>query len=149
MYHNLASYTRTLSSSLIIYSLTGILQPIGTTDKPFTPPAPLQLEVELQPDDSELLNILSNITYEWQHNYTVLSDEVVKNRQENSGFMIKNNSLAIERTSLEDAGVYSVKIDSFGVLNVTSENCANAAFQVLRNYAIFNEVGFIVYNSKW
>lgn len=132
---------------MIIYS--GILQPIGATDKPFTPPAPLQLEVELQPKDSELLDILSDITYKWQHNYTVLSDEVVKNRHKNSGFTIKNNSLAIARTNPEDAGVYSVKIGSFGVMNVTRENCANTAFQVLRNYAIFNEVGFIAYNSKW
>jgi hypothetical protein len=138
VYHN---------SLTIIYS--GILQPIGTTDKLFTPPGPLELEVELQPENDELLNILSSITYEWQHNYTALTDEVVNSRQEKSGFMINNNSLTIANTSSEDAGAYSVKVDSFGVLNTTNNICANIVFATLRNYAIFKEVQFFARNSEW
>ena len=131
---------------VIIHS--GILQPMGTSDNVFTPPGPLELEVELQPEDEELLNVLSSITYKWRHNYTELTDEVVNSRQESSGFMINNNSLTVARTSPEDAGVYSVKIDSFSILNFTSQNCANIVLIVVRNYAIFKEVELFASNSE-
>lgn len=107
------------------------------------------MAAEIQPENSRLLSILSNITYEWQHNYTALNDQGVSNRPQDSGFMITDSRLAIARTSPKDAGIYSVKIDSFGVSNVTSDGCANTAFQVLRNYAVFNEVEFYAFNSKW
>ena len=142
------SYRHRAYIFLLIYS--GILQPPnGTTDKPFIPPVPLQIEAKLQPEDSRLLNIMSNITYEWQHNYTIISDQPVSFRPQDSGFVITDNRLAIARTIPEDAGIYSVKIDSFGILNATRSTCAKAVFQVLRNYATFKEVEFYAFDSKW
>ena len=136
-------------SQIFVIIHSGILQPVGTSDNVFTPPGPLELEVELQPENEELLNVLSSITYKWQHNYTDLTDKVVNSRQESSGFMINNNSLTVARTSPEDAGVYSVKIDSFGISNFTSKNCARIVFVVVRNYAIFKEVQLFANNSEW
>ena len=107
------------------------------------------MAVELQPEYSkrELLSSLNNITYEWRHNN---SGDTLKDRAQNGDLLIDSNTLVIPRTSFIDAGIYSVKIVSFGFLNVNNTTCADRALQVLRNYAIFQDSAeFYAYNSKW
>ena len=119
--------------------LLGILRPIEPINKVFTPPAPLQMEVDILPEFSQkrLLNSLRNITYKWQHNDTILSNQVL------------NNALVIAPTSDTDAGIYKVKIASFGFSNhATNEVCAVIVLEYLRSYAIFQGVEFYAYNSK-
>ena len=80
---------------------------------------------------------MRNITYEWVHNDTILSNHVVN-----------NNTLVIAPTSDTDAGIYKVKIAAFGLSNVTNEGCAVIVLEHLRSYAIFQGAEFYAYNSK-
>ena len=82
-----------------------------------------------------MLNSLRNITYEWKHNDTMLSDQVVN-----------ESSLVITPTSEADAGIYMVKIASFGLPNDTNEMCAAIILKHLTSYAIFQGVEFYAYN---
>lgn len=82
-----------------------------------------------------MLNSLRNITYEWKHNDTMLSDQVVN-----------ESSLVITPTSESDAGIYMVKIASFGLPNVTNEKCAAIVLEHLTDYAIFQEAAIYAYN---
>ena len=84
-----------------------------------------------------LLDSLRNITYEWKHNDTMLSDQVVN-----------ESSLVITPTSESDAGIYMVKIASFGLPNVTNEKCAAIILKHLTSYAIFQGVEFYAYNYR-
>ena len=109
------------------------------------------MEVEIQPDHStrELLKSLNNFSYEWRHNGTILSNQLVNDGLQVGGFNIENNRITIEPTSPKDAGIYSIVISSFGISNVTFASCAARALQFLKSYAIFQEVEFYAYTSKW
>lgn len=114
-----------------------IYDPITDDKIFFTPPSSLQVRALIPSEFSQrrLLNSLRNLTYEWKHNDTMLSDQVVN-----------KSTLVIAPTSGSDAGIYTVKITSFGLPNVTNEKCAAIVLEHLTDYAIFQEAAIYAYN---
>ena len=60
--------------------------------------------------------------------------------------VVNESSLVITPTSEADAGIYMVKIASFGLPNDTNETCAAIILKHLTSYAIFQGVEFYAYN---
>lgn len=114
------------------------------------PPTPLQFVVGLAPDYSErkLFDSISNITYEWKHNDTVviLDGQTRDDRRRGRPMTVNGNRLEIPRTMSTNAGTYSSQIDSFGFANRVN-TCAMIVLQALRNYAIFQPVEFQATNG--
>lgn len=120
----------------------GILEPVGSANKVFTPPAPLTLEVEISREYSRrrLLRSLSGITYKWKHNDSVNMIQ---------GVRIRNNRIDIPQTNPSHAGSYSVSVTSFGLSNNVDVTCSRIVLEALKNYAIFQNVEFHTESSKY
>ena len=125
----------------LINFLSGILEPVGSVVKVFTPPSSLTMEVEISDKYSRrrLLRSISGITYEWKHNS---SGNLLKDVR------VKDSTLLIPQTAPRHAGDYSVSITSFGLPNGINKTCARIVLEALRNYAVFQSVEFDAKNSK-
>lgn len=145
------SYSSHSIRNFVLLNISGIIVPIGTTNKMFAPPSPLQMEVELSVSEysrRRRQNSIANVTYKWHHNYTRnINDKIFIDETET--FLLRDiDTLMISRTNHEDAGVYSVVIDSFGFPSLSNRECATIILQALKNYAIFQRVEFHAFTSK-
>ena len=120
--------------------LSGILEPVGTTDKIFTPPSPLSFEVEATQATSRkgYLRRINSLTYGWTHNGS---------RNTLRDIQIRDRTLTIPQTRPYHAGNYSVQITSFGVSTSLNKTCAAILLQALKHHAVFQDVTFQAING--
>ena len=125
----------------LINFLSGILEPIGSVVKVFTPPSSLTMKVEKSEVYSRrrLLRSISGVTYQWKHN---CSENVLEDVR------VRNNILLVPQTTPRHAGDYSVSITSFGLFNSVNKTCSRIVLAALKNYAVFQSVEFDAKNSK-
>ena len=97
--------------------------------------------------ERRLFSSFSDITYEWHHNDSAVSDQISEEIVEGVP-TIGSNRLVIPQTSSRSTGTYSAQIHSFGFANYANGTCAMIVLQALKNYAVFQPMEFHAINGK-